>query len=207
MKNRHFWYNLVLKPVGILTLLFALSIALIRAQPYDDQDLRGFLTPLHDCTSPCWQGIRPGETTVLQVMDLLKANQWIGNVHFENYSTFSNGYIRWSWSGSQPHMVSRNDATNLWFDDNITQNFYIETQAHFGDVWLLLGKPDWFNIYQMYNRVRVDGIYKDQVMMVTFEIPCSPPSRNFWLAKTDLVWIKDLPTENARTDNLVVSCR
>lgn len=206
MISKRFLNGLVLKSALILTTLFTLSIALIRAQPYDNRELRAFLIPSDDCTAPCWQGIRPGETNVFGVMELLKANNWVSTVYFENYSTFSNGYIRWKWSGLKPSMISSTGANNLWFDDNITQNFYIETQVHFGDVWLLLGKPDWFNIYQMSKRIRVDGFYQDQFMMVTFEIPC-PPLSNLWQAKTDVVWVKTLPVDGIRSGNLVAPCR
>jgi len=206
MTYKRFLNGLIFKSALILTLLFTLSIALIRAQRYDNQELRAFLIP-SDCLSPCWQGIRPGETNVFGVMELLKANKWVSSIHYENYSTFSNGYIRWNWSGLQPSLILVGDSTNLWFDNNIAQNFYVETQVNFGDIWLLLGKPDWFNIYRMYNRIRVDGIYKDQVLMVTFEVPCSQAISRFWLAKTDIVWIKDLPVEAVRADNLIASCR
>lgn len=199
--------RLLLKSALALVIVFTTFISLIRAQPYDNQELRTFVIPSGDCSSPCWQGIRPGETNVFGVMERLKTNKWVSNIHFENYSTFSNGYIRWNWSGLQPSLILNDDATNLWFDDNIAQNFYIETQAHFGDVWLLLGKPDWFNIHRMYNRIRVDGVYKDQALMVTFEVNCSQTASQFWKAKTALVWIKDLPVENIRSDDLVVSCR
>ncbi len=207
MIAKRFLNGLLLKSALILTTLFTLFITLIRAQPYENGELRAFLIPSDDCISPCWQGIRPGETDVFGVMELLKVNKWISTVFFENYSTFSNGYIRWNWSSLRPSVVSGDGSNNLWFDDNITQNFYVETQIHFGDVWLLLGKPDWFNIHRSYNRIRVDGVYQDQVLIVTFEIPCYQSVSRFWLAKTDIVWVKDLPAEGTRSDNLVASCR
>lgn len=209
MKAGRFLKIILLKFALILTALFASSIALIRAQPYDNQELRTFLMPPQNCLSPCWQGIRPGETNVLDVMDLLKTNKWISTVHFENYSTFSNGYIRWNWSMGKPTMISSDGATNLWFDNNITQDFYVETQIHFGDVWLLLGKPDWFNIYRMNNRMRIDSVYENQVLMVTFEVPCSQSLSAFWLARTAVAWVKELPPTSAsasRSDKFVTSC-
>jgi hypothetical protein len=206
MPAKGFLNGLLLKPALILTTLFTLSIVLIRTQPYDNQELRAFLTPSNNCISPCWQGIRPGETNVFGVMELLKASAWVSTVHFENYSTFSNGYIRWNWSGLQPSMILSDDSTNLWFDDNIAQNFYIETQVYFGDVWLLLGEPDWFNIHRMTNRIRVDSVYQDQVLMVSFEISCQL-SHNFWQAKTDIVWVKALSVEGSRSDTLAAPCR
>jgi hypothetical protein len=210
VKLGHFLNHFLLKSALILTGLFTLSIALIRAQPYDNQELRTFLMPPHDCMSPCWQGIRPGETNVFGVMDLLKANKWVSTIHFQNYSTFSNGYIRWNWSGLRPSMISSTGATNLWFDDNITQDFYVETQIHFGDVWLLLGQPDWMNIYRMNDRIRIDGAYKDQVLMVTFEIPCSQSLSHFWLARTDVAWVKELPVASEssnHSDKFIATCR
>jgi hypothetical protein len=51
-------FHLLLKPALLLTLIFTLPIAAIRAQPYEDR-----VTPIlidDDCPSPCFMGIRPG---------------------------------------------------------------------------------------------------------------------------------------------------
>lgn len=43
---------------------FSAVLLLIHAQPYDDSQLRAFLTPPEGCPAPCFMGIRPGITTV-----------------------------------------------------------------------------------------------------------------------------------------------
>src|SRR5262245_5414800 len=56
----HLWFRLSL----VLTGLFTAALLVIRVQPYDDHDLRAFLTPPYGCPTPCWMGIRPGTTPV-----------------------------------------------------------------------------------------------------------------------------------------------
>lgn len=185
--------RLCLKCFAVLTAIFALSIALIRAQPYDDSELRAFLLPPEGCPAPCWQGIRPGETYAADVMTLLKKHPWVHSVHHENYSTFSNGYIRWQWSALRPSMIDENDPTNLWFDDSTTQNFHMLTDIRFGDLWLILGTPDGFLFNQIHESIKVSIIYHDQVMLVVVDILCSRPLTRLWRARTDIVWLKEIP--------------
>jgi len=59
----------------LITLAFSTLIFLIRAQTYDDVELRTFLTPPEGCSAPCFMGIRPGETTVGEAIALLNANE------------------------------------------------------------------------------------------------------------------------------------
>ncbi len=77
---------LVLKPALLFTLLFAACIGIIRAQPYDDSELRAFLTPPSGCAMPCFMGIRPGVTTADEAIAILEAHEWVSNVN-PPYST------------------------------------------------------------------------------------------------------------------------
>ena len=56
----------------LLGLLFA-AAAVIRAQPYDDSELRAFLTPPEGCPAPCFMGIRPGVTTREEALTIFMA--------------------------------------------------------------------------------------------------------------------------------------
>src|SRR5690606_25048567 len=73
-------FRLLLRPILLLTLLAALTIVLIRAQPYDDSDLRAFLTPPEGCPAPCFMGIRPGVTTVEEAIAILEGHEWVTNL-------------------------------------------------------------------------------------------------------------------------------
>jgi hypothetical protein len=82
-----------------LTLLsftvFAAVMLLIRAQPYDDHELRALLMP-ENCAMPCFMGIRPGVTTMDEAVKLLKVSGWVGEIQ-----DFPNG-LEWKWNGFQP---------------------------------------------------------------------------------------------------------
>jgi hypothetical protein len=201
MKIERPFRRLLVKSILILTGLFSLSIALIRAQSDDAQDLRTFLMPPSGCPPPCWQGIRPGVTNVYDVMTLLQENIWIRSVHYENYSTFSNGYVRWNWSVLHPPAVRENGFSNLWFDQNIAQSFHIGTEIPFGEVWLALGKPDRLDVYRVNNWLQINGTYENELMMVMFKIPCSQTPRGLWLAKTDISWATELPKDIQTLEN------
>jgi hypothetical protein len=54
-----------------LILLFTAALAVIRAQPYDDHELRELLLPA-GCPAPCFMGIRPGVTTVEEAVKILE---------------------------------------------------------------------------------------------------------------------------------------
>src|SRR5262245_29374883 len=92
----------------LLTVLFAACIGVIRAQPYDDADLRAFLTPGDDCRMPCFLGIRPGVTTLEEAAGILQAHEWVGDITIENYphGDMPWGFVRWNWNGQQPAFLT-----------------------------------------------------------------------------------------------------
>jgi hypothetical protein len=64
-------FQILLAPTFALTLLLSVSIAVIRAHPYDDIAMRAFLVPSLECPMPCFLGIRPGATTVEEAHSIL----------------------------------------------------------------------------------------------------------------------------------------
>lgn len=63
-----------LKPSLALIILFTVAILLIHAQPYDDSELRAFLTPPETCSAPCFMGIQAGVTRVSAGESYLQAS-------------------------------------------------------------------------------------------------------------------------------------
>src|SRR5688572_3629883 len=84
-----------------LTTLFTGLLGAIHLQPYDDSDVRAFVAPPQDCAAPCFMGIRPGETTVGEAVDILWAHPWVDQVR-EFTSARGQRTIFWTWSGQQP---------------------------------------------------------------------------------------------------------
>ncbi len=86
--------------IALLTLIFALALATVRAIPYDNASLIAFFAPSANCAAPCFMGIRPGVTTHDQALAILKAQAWVGSVSDSSVS------LRWNWNGQQPAFVS-----------------------------------------------------------------------------------------------------
>lgn len=124
--------RLTLKLTLIPALIFIAIIALIRAQPYDDSELREFLTPPQGCPAPCFMGIRPGVTRVDEALAILENHEWVSNVRVENKT------IRWDWSGQQPKAFCRYGGTAT-FENDIIDYFDLITCYTFGDLSLALG--------------------------------------------------------------------
>jgi hypothetical protein len=176
-----------------VTLLFAGVMVVIRAHPYDDDDLRAFLIP-DDCPSPCWQGIKPGRMSVENALSVLRAHTWISQVDTSLYDGFR-GWIRWDWSGREPPWIIHSERDNLWIDENRVVNVSLMTRIRFGEVWLALGAPDWTTTYQTQgeDRMRVFNGYESGTLVVIFEVTCSGGMESLWFASASLLWPIYLP--------------
>jgi hypothetical protein len=131
--------RLLLKTIFACTLLFALCIALIRAQPYDDSELRAFLTPPEGCPAPCFIGIRPGVTTVEEAVAILEAHEWVEDVNVNEIG------VLWNWNNRQPTFLLMNQAAfdaALTFTYGIVTSVHIITSIRFADLWNLIGTPE-----------------------------------------------------------------
>jgi hypothetical protein len=127
----------LLKLTLLLTLIFAALVGLIRAQPYDDSELRAFLTPPDGCPMPCWQGIRPGITTFEEVRAIIENHPWITNIEYVGSVNESpqSAQIFWDWNGSQPVFASTSGGI-VAIENNIVDAITLITLIPLGDVWL-----------------------------------------------------------------------
>jgi hypothetical protein len=131
-----------------LVTFWTIAIGVIRAQPYDDTTLDPLLTPPAGCAMPCFIGVQPGVTTWDDSIGILESNQWVEGVY-----TAANT-IDWLWNGRQPAIF---DTSSQFFQGrvefgNIDDSHRITTIAikstlTFGDLWLVLGRPDRVTLY------------------------------------------------------------
>jgi hypothetical protein len=131
-------FRLLLRPILLLTLLAALPIFLIRAQPYDDSDLRAFLTPPESCPAPCFMGIRPGVMTPEQANRILEQMGWT--------------QTDTQWPARSSRSLYWDSQQSFWMDVQVDGimgetsdgSAYVEimTPARIGDIRLMLGVPD-----------------------------------------------------------------
>jgi hypothetical protein len=115
-KVRNLWhkslmFRYLLRWILIFSGIFLLSMLLIRARPYDDSDLRAFLTPPDGCPAPCFMGIRPGVTMYGDVLAILENHAWVTNLRLERYGdaprNYNYGRFIWDWSDATPDFIDR----------------------------------------------------------------------------------------------------
>jgi hypothetical protein len=136
--------GLLLKAAAVLTILFAACVALIRAQPYDDTQLRAFFTPSGNCPRPCFMGIRPGVSTVEEAMAILEAHDWIAGVNrYEATDGRGVTSLTAAWSGAQPDFIDSSEELWLGVEDNTVQGVFVSTRIPLARTWLLFGVPDY----------------------------------------------------------------
>ncbi|MBI1258684.1 MAG: hypothetical protein GC204_14545 [Chloroflexi bacterium] len=101
--------------VAALTVVFALMISVIQAQPRSDEAVRDLFAVSSTCAAPCFMGIRPGVTTRDEALAILRQHRW---VRFVNPSATS---ISWTWNGSQPALIDGYAALQLDVQQTVTQ--------------------------------------------------------------------------------------
>ncbi len=139
--------RLVLKLVTALTLAFSACIGLIRAQPYDDAELRAFFAPPDGCPIPCFIGVRPGVTTVEEAMAILEAHEWIAGINrYEATDGRGVTSLTAPWSGTQPEFIDSSEELWLGIEDNTVQGVFIPTRIPLARIWLLFGVPQYSGV-------------------------------------------------------------
>lgn len=141
---KHAMTGKLLKIALLLTALLTVPVLLIRAQPYDDSDLRELLTPPADCAAPCFMGIKPGVTTFTQAVDKLeRQGHYILRLNAPTYETLNGELferITWRWNDSHPLLSS--DGFNMIFaHEGIVRHVEINTAIPAIGMWWLYDKP------------------------------------------------------------------
>ncbi len=118
-------------------IIFTVVMLLIRAQPYDDHELRALLMP-DDCEMPCFMGIRPGVTTVDEAVKLLQNNSWVGTIDQNREAN----YLSWTWNGQQPFFIDASQVGGLQSDATYTlvEGVNIQLTIPLGRTSLILGR-------------------------------------------------------------------
>lgn len=129
--------RLMLKGMTALALIFTATLGAMRAQPYDDGGLWAQLAP-PGCDQPCFLGIRPGVTTRVEALALLRDHPWVGAI-----TTPDDGIIAWTWNGDQPPFLQVDpDYSRLLIQNSIVHAIGVRTSAQMGDVKIVFGAPD-----------------------------------------------------------------
>jgi len=177
-------------------LLFAGAIWLIRAQPYDDADLRAFLAPPDGCPAPCFMGIRPGVTTVEAAITILEAHEWVREVFITQANRSQIFRVEWQWSSSASPVLEQEriprSGGRLIADNGIVQYMELLTRIPTWEGMLILGKAqDYTTLLQLGGPnggprppKPITSVYRD---IITIAWTDCPYPRNFWNAPVELV--------------------
>lgn len=171
----------------VVGLLFAASMSIIHAQPYDDQAIRAFLMPPEDCPAPCWQGIQPGAMTASDASSLLETQPWVDNVNV--YVDLN--VMAWVWTGEQPTWISSLESGVVSFNLRGVQTIRLRTTLRFGDVWLALGQPD-RNVVRLTGSTRIAGVehnasyFDGSLHAIRPRLDCDFSIRDYWNRRVDL---------------------
>jgi hypothetical protein len=123
--------QLIIRMILLLLPVFALMVGLIRAQPYQNEEVRAFLAPPEGCAPPCWQGIRPGITTLDEARSIV-----------ERYGVLQGppSVQRWEWNGTSPSFI-QSEIGRLVLWDGIVYQVELPNVVTLPDVLLTFGAP------------------------------------------------------------------
>ncbi len=172
----------------LITLLFAVCISLIQAQPYNSSELATTLLGDSACPQPCWHNIRPGHTTLDEALTLLAADSWVGQI------TRQGQRIEWSWTGQQPALVNASQPGWLTVDNQAVSAINIPTTVSMGDLYFLLGTPYWKSTHRSRSIAHVRLSYPREYLALTIVTQCPTTRSIFWLTRPDITLLSQPPT-------------
>jgi hypothetical protein len=127
-----------------LLLLFTALPLLARLQPNNDAGLRALLFP-PGCAAPCIFGIRPGETTGAEALDILETHPWVTGISIvyrgaTNPGENRDGTLSWRWNGSQPPLLRSPELVvgEIDIDVGRVRTVRLSTAITFGEIWLVM---------------------------------------------------------------------
>jgi hypothetical protein len=192
--------RVLLKGALALVALFALPMGVVRLQSYAAAEVGTFLSPPEACLMPCWEGIRPGQTTVTEALRILQAHDWVEDVRTAGRE------INWAWSGAQPALIeSDRRGSLLTFWDRVS-SLMIPTRIRMGDL-LLTGQQPRAVAYTRLTGTRLIAhlaVYDDFVLYS--QIACPLNLSAIWTQPVILILdrrglnIDDLPNHFANYD-------
>lgn len=177
----------LVKLIILLAALFTLAIGLVRAQPYENEAARALLLPPSNCPAPCWQGIRPDDTSIEEAFALLRAHPWVAAIDQRLYDIYT---ANWRWSAQRPPLIQETNSNTLWFSSHgRVASVEIMTHIRLGDARLLLGRPAWTSRASLGSQMlQVADFYPQYHMIVFYSLPCPASVDALWRVEVGLLW-------------------
>ncbi len=183
--------TLLLRLILLLSAGWLLPIAIIRAQPYDDRDLRTLLTP-PDCPVPCFLGIQPGVSSSADALTILSQRPDVHSVRNElNYSRPElTESIYWEWDNTESNRFEPNTTGEIHIAGDRVRRIGVDSRIALGDLWQTFGPPQTttllFSPRLANGIVFYEGVYPDERLRLALLIPCPP--RDFWWHTVIFTW-------------------
>lgn len=177
-------------------LISVFSILAICFTPYNDSAVRAFLEPSAECSMPCWEGIRPGVTTIEEITQMLEENGWSRDSQFNYGMQFDTGLLTWRWRNPPSPLIESRRIGIAWIQNNVVQWMELPTRLTFGDIWLFFDHPLRGAIQPasvIPRRINHYASYDEQdQLQVRSTIFCPVHPKDFWQAHVDVL-IGSLP--------------
>jgi len=167
-----------------LIVLFTIPLLLIRAQPYDDANLRAFLTPPDGCPAPCFMGIQPGVTTVRAGGDRLKTNPSIASIQAVSFQLYDVQF-----AGDRGAVPTAKVYLLATPDVRVERVNLFDTGIPLSRILLAFGRPSRMMVYTTirYNIITFVAFYPEYQLHALVDVPlCSIEQAMLWSARRDV---------------------
>lgn len=166
----------------ILGILIASTLALAQTGSGDEESVQSLLLGSLDCRAPCWMGVEVGVTRRDDAAQLLRSHPWVARV------VVTDTAVIWRWNGQQPALINGAQDGLFKVTNGIVKQVRIQTNIPFGEVWLLLSRPDHTLLVRplsRYSAFQIAG-YADPGIQVISSISCPIDPAGFWWATITL---------------------
>lgn len=179
---RRLFLQLTIPPLIVLVAI----MLLIHAQPHDDGDVRALLIPESDANTS-FMGIRPGVTTGVDAMDILKKHPWVQNFQILYEPSGTLPYvITWTWNGQQPGIFRQNSQPEIVLTyDSIqrVESILVDTTIPLGYAYLTLGDTrytDFGRSTTVRDSASFSALFFETDLLVRTTLSCPVTTTAFW---------------------------
>lgn len=167
-----------------LFLLLALPMLVIRAQRYDDSDVRELLLN-NGCAAPCFLGIQPGITTANDALAILRNSQWVDSASIAYRDSDYGGGAVWSWTKLASPLLGKKQGGFVSSPRNgvqVVDLLRITTVVASGDAYLILGTSPFTMIGEtgMRDEAYVARFYPEHGISVWSNFRCPSLNDRIW---------------------------
>lgn len=92
------------------------------------------------CPQPCWQGIRPAQTSSTDAIAQLKTMPWVTDISAIQGIVTNDSIIRWKWNGQQSGIIDSERDGTIWLHNGLVYSIELPLKVSFAQVWQAVGK-------------------------------------------------------------------